>query len=238
MEEDIFDFDMVEEWLKNQGGTLEVCADGVLLKFSGERNPCIQLYTVLSVHKPNEDAAPPLPGGYQPDWGFLERALLARSVMALDSDSWQWRTKNDDDSSTFSSTSIEKDESWARTAVSEYRAFVDLKIENKDWNSEMFSPSVAIDDVWHTHISFLRRYQCDMLFLTGGKAVIEHSPLLEVDAIEKYKNAFNAHKERMEMQGKVVNSRFWPDPSDYRRKETDADFTETPERGMCAIGCG
>ena len=57
--------------------------------------------------------------------------------------------------------------SWCKRAVKDYVYFLDIKKEHNDWNSEMFSPSRWIDEVWHAHLSFTDRYQHDMMAFCG-----------------------------------------------------------------------
>jgi len=182
------------EWEKNQGGELVAYEDGLFRKRS------VALYTVLSVHKPNEESPAPLPKGYEPDWNFLVNTYHARL-----------KARDDDDEGF----------GYAQAAVAEYRHFLDLKAGYKgkgDTKSAGYSPSEQIDDVWHTHISFLRRYQCDTLHLTRGKKVIEHSPVLSDDSRRRYNKAYYAHSKKMSKEGKSVDSRFWNPPYKFARK--------------------
>ena len=182
------------EWEKNQGGELVAYEDGRFMKKS------VALYTVLSVQKPNEESPAPLPKGYEPDWDFLVKAYDARL-----------QARDDED----------EDLSHAQAAVAEYRHFLDLKAGYKgkgDTKSAGYSPSEQIDDVWHTHISFLRRYQCDTLYLTRGKKVIEHSPVLSDDSRRRYNKAYFAHSKKMSKEGRSVDSRFWNPPYKFARK--------------------
>ena len=50
-------------------------------------------------------------------------------------------------------------EDWAKRAVKNYRYFIDLKVKSKDWDSKVYSPSKAIDEVWHAHLSFPQQYR-------------------------------------------------------------------------------
>ena len=176
-------------WEREQGGEL------VAYKNGNKKRGGVKLYTVLSVHKPNEESPAPLPEGYEPDWDFLVNAYHARL---------QARDEND------------KDLGYAQAAVEEYKHFLKLKLKEK--KSARYSPSVAIDDVWHTHISFLRRYQCDTLYLTRGKKVIEHLPLLSKDSRRAYNNAYYAHSEKIGKKGRSVDERFWPLPFYIRER--------------------
>lgn len=111
---------------------------------------------------------------------------------------------------------------YASAAVEEYKAFFDIKVANEDRELDEegftgYSPSEEIDAVWHTHISFLKRYQCDTLYLTGRKRVIEHSPLLYMymDAADNYNRSYEAHETKMSEQGKQVNTDFWTEPESF-----------------------
>lgn len=96
-------------WKEDSGGKLDGfipvkvgTEQQVFAKFS------IDIHTILSVHNPR-NKKPLMAIGYKPDWGFLARALRARCLI-------------DDDGP-------QNDLPWANTAVSEYRAFLQLKIE-------------------------------------------------------------------------------------------------------------
>jgi len=182
------------EWEKNQGGELVAYEDGRFMKKS------VALYTVLSVHKANEESPSPLPEGYEADWNFLVNAYHARL-----------KARDDEDDNL----------GYAQAAVKEYRHFLALKAGYKgkgDTKSAGYSPSKQIDDVWHTHISFLRRYQCDTLYLTRGKKVIEHSPVLSDDSRLRYNKAYYAHSKKMSKEGRSVDSRFWNPPYKFERR--------------------
>lgn len=79
-----FKFHMVEELVKNPGGTQISYSNGLLL--DGLRCPCIQLYTMPLLRYL---AA----GGYQPNCKFLEHTLLARSTLTLVLDCWKWQPR-------------------------------------------------------------------------------------------------------------------------------------------------
>jgi len=195
-------------WEEEQGGKLVAYENG------DDNEAGVELYTVLSVHKPNEESPAPLPEGYEPDWDFLVNAYHARL---------QARDDND------------KDLGYAQAAVREYRQFLALKVGYKgkgDTKSIGYSPSEQIDDVWHTHISFLRRYQCDTLYLTREEKVIEHLPVLSEDSRRAYNNAYYARKFKLGMMKAIPVldelERFWPNPHE------DSSSAESE----CAVQCG
>ena len=176
-------------WKESSGGKL----DGTVMESRGNAEEIfpLEIHAALSVNSHGKEN-PALPIEYEPDWDFLARAVLAQESMEC-----PWSGK---------------DISWANDALSEYRAFLQLLIEHKDWKSVKFVPSKKVDEVWSAHISFIDRYQRDMLYLTGGLAVIEHEPISEYDRFDKYQEAYNTHKERMLKKGRDVNSEFWPTP--------------------------
>ena len=151
---------VLNEWEKNQGGELAAYENG-LESYDEDFLKGVGLYTVLSAHKPNEESPLPLrvgPEGYKPDWNFLVNAHHARMQVFNWKVDWIHPQK--------------QDLLYAQTAVKEYRHFLALKAElqeEEDKMDKVYSPSEEIDLVWHTHISFLRRYQCDTLYLTADK---------------------------------------------------------------------
>ena len=100
----------------------------------------------------------------------------------------------------------------------QYRHFLDLKMEHGDWSSTAFSPSAALDEVWHAHLSFVDRYQRDIFALTkGAHRVIEHSPVPGPEAFDRYGAAYKAHGVRMQQRGETVDREFWPSPASVRQ---------------------
>ena len=189
-------------WEKNQGGVL--CAYALIdipevLDFIPEgTHPSdykatahykAKLYTVLSAWKPDQKVKD-LPRYKQdralPNWEALKLVVLARNPR--------------------------KPECWAEKAVLQYRHFLALKKEHQDWDSRLFSPSGPLDKVWHAHLSFVERYQRDILAFTGGH-LIEHSPVLGGEAKDRYSAAYKEHRERMGQSGEQADAEFWPAPS-------------------------
>ena len=86
-------------------------------------------------------------------------------------------------------------------------------MEHNDWASQLFSPSGPLDEIWHTHLSFVDRYQHDILVLSrGAHRVIEHSPVLGLEPRRRYAAAHEKHTARMERMGESVDNEFWPAP--------------------------
>lgn len=188
----------LKNWTVHQGGMLvfqahaDISTDIHVEDSEDEDNMTLEtiyklkLYTVLSVHTPNKD--PTKAGkGHKVDWAFLENVLLARFP--------------------------NKDKAWARRGVYQYRLFLELKIENEDWNSTKFSPSGSIDEIWHAHISFRERYQQDIFSLTNNQHLIEHTPVLQADSIKRYKDLHENHLKKSKETGETVDPEFWPDPN-------------------------
>ena len=96
-------------------------------------------------------------------------------------------------------------------AIQEYRFFLEFKQEHNDYDSKIFSPSVAIDEVWHAHLSFLDRYQKDIQAMTKTHKIFEHNPVPASEAAKRYKAAREAHVARMQRLEKTVRESFWPD---------------------------
>ena len=125
--------------------------------------------------------------GGTPDWAALERLVGARFP--------------------------KKPAPWAKQAVEQYVHFLMLKAEETDWDSEKFSPSGPIDEIWHAHLSFLDRYHHDVCCLSQGSHLIEHSPVLGDVARKRYAAAHAAHTSRMKRLGQAVVADFWPKPN-------------------------
>ena len=51
------------------------------------------------------------------------------------------------------------DRRFAIIAVGEYTRFLELKITETDYNGKHFSPSLIIDEIWHTHILNTAKYE-------------------------------------------------------------------------------
>ena len=195
-------------WEKNAGGMLNSWAFAEFDAFnyddgrsnygsdndSGDASMKIKLYTVLSAHQPTSASSgkvkqPKYDVGAAADWDALTQLVGARFP--------------------------KKNAVWAAKAVQQYQHFIALKIEHNDWESELFSPSTSLDEVWHAHLAFVDRYQADILALTqGARHVIEHSPVLGPVAKGRYAACYKAHVERMRRSGTAIDKEFWPEPKD------------------------
>jgi ubiquitin len=65
-------------------------------------------------------------------------------------------------------------EKKAQRLVAEYRRFLELKVALRDLECELLSPSVEVDDVWHSHVLDTRRYPADCAAICGS--TIHHDP--------------------------------------------------------------
>ena len=65
-------------------------------------------------------------------------------------------------------------QSLAQRVVDAYEQFLQLKIAAGDWDATLYSPSPAVDNVWHEHILDTRRYAADCLAMCGH--MIQHNP--------------------------------------------------------------
>jgi len=189
----------LNDWEANAGGMLTVFAkaeiDDTFLENLGEEqkeeyeedtvwkaNYKIKLYTTLSAHSANETNNLKVEDEAVPQWDRLEQLMIARFP--------------------------DRGASWAKRAVKNYIYFLEMKKEHNDWNSEIFSPSKWIDEVWHAHLSFTDRYQHDMMAFCGN--IIEHSPVLGMMALFQYHVGCNKHYARMRRLNELVDSEFWP----------------------------
>lgn len=127
---------------------------------------------------------------------------------------------------------------WAEKAVEQYRYFLDLKLD-KSLAKSKFSPSKAVDEIWHAHLSFVQRYQQDLLCLTKGKHILEHMPVHVKESYRYYIEAHKEHSKRMAKLGKTVDEEFWPTPArslfpDNHRSYGDDDHLDAAS----SAGCG
>jgi Ubiquitin-2 like Rad60 SUMO-like len=67
------------------------------------------------------------------------------------------------------------DEAKARNVLRAYRLFLSVKAATKDWNAELLSPSIAVDQMWHQHLLDNAHYAHDCLLLCDGHFV-RHNP--------------------------------------------------------------
>jgi hypothetical protein len=64
--------------------------------------------------------------------------------------------------------------------------------------------------VWHAHLSFVDRYQHDVMTYCGN--IVEHSPVLGPRALRQYHNAYDKQAAQMKHLEKFVDHEFWPIP--------------------------
>jgi len=122
--------------------------------------------------------------------------------------------------------SASKPEFSPAVLVHQYRAFLALKVQEQDWPSEKLSPPMIeyrgvrlVDEVWHLHIA-MDCYEEDSMLLTGGH-VIQHQPVLEDQARERYRHTYNLHRRRCKKAGQEIDRRCWPHPDDdIHRRQT------------------
>ena len=181
-----------------------------------EADYMLKIYAVLSAHKPNETlplVAPP--EGTKPDWDALEKLVSLR----LDKDMENMY-----------------DEIYIKGLVQDYKLFLELKRDFNDFeHCLLFSPSMLVDECWHAHLSFLDRYQKDIMALMGKPKLIEHEPILGDEAKLRYVTTYNALKK---LKGDDIGrwSGGWPKPdikitssNEGGDVDSDADFDANDE---------
>jgi hypothetical protein len=219
---------MMEKWEEDAGGVLSFYAPASFeidpdfyeeqtgnsaSEVVNEAKHKIKLYTVLSAYKPNQTTIPPVDDDAEPDWESLYVVMKTRYP--------------------------DREYGDIKRAVKQYILFLELKQEHNDFESKKFSPSAAIDEVWHAHLSFPDRYQRDIQAMTKTNKVFEHNPVLGREAAERYKAARDAHVARMTTLGKPVVSQFWPDveaTSTHYKEEHDGDSSDglyLPQIAQC-----
>jgi hypothetical protein len=181
----------LNDWENNAGGMLQVYSNVVFgenfvemcedadIELNEEADFKIKLYTALSAHKPNEggqliygqDAARlKKDPDNEPNWGLLVKIMHAKFP--------------------------DKHSAWSVRAVTESVKFLELKRDHNDWDSDLFYPSMEIDQVCHEHLSFIDRYHYDVRAFCGGN-LIEHSPVLGEEEFKRYETAYRMHVSRM-----------------------------------------
>lgn len=219
------DQDMMKDWEENAGGLLSFYAPasfefdpeffeeqtgGNADAVVNEAKYKLKLYTVLSAYKPHQTTIPPVEEEAKPDWESLYVVMKTR---------YPNREYGD-----------------IVRAVKQYILFLELKQEHNDYKSEKFSPSAAIDEIWHAHLSFLDRYQKDIQAMTKTSMIFEHNPVLGNEATARYKAALEAHTARMTALGKSVDRKFWPAASSHFEEAHDGDSSEElylPQAAQC-----
>jgi len=184
----------LQDWERNQGGMLCAWAKASIANSFEDKDSKWTKhpdYKQVGTYKMELQTVlsverPDARAKHQPDWGALETIVLARFP--------------------------DKNAEWATRAVKQYRLFLELKIGVKDFCAELYAPSKLVDEVWHAHISFLDVYQRDILSLTNGLHIIEHSPVIGEEARNRYQQAYEDHTERMQGSSDEVDNEFWPDP--------------------------
>mmetsp|Transcript_11271 Transcript_11271/g.25190 ORF Transcript_11271/g.25190 Transcript_11271/m.25190 type:complete len:167 (+) Transcript_11271:2-502(+) len=165
---------------------------------------------------PNKDSLPEYSLEQSPDWSALVRVVAARFP--------------------------DQSESWVKRAVRQYRYFVDLKVDAR-LAKQQFSPSLEIDKIWHAHLSFTKRYQCDMLLLTQGNGIVEHNPMSFELSAKFYRKAHDEHSKRMAELNITVDREFWPKPRPYQPSKHedssgDVKMVWKTDRVIRGFGCG
>lgn len=212
----------IDTWETQQGGFLEFIAsvattwtNAVRWGYYGgtfdelreaEGRYKIKLYTVLSAHRPNQLSLPEFIIGQSPDWDALVQVVHARFP--------------------------DHSKSWAVRAVRQYRYFVELKING----TKNISPSYAIDEVWHAHLSFPEQYQRDMIALTKGNGILEHKPVHLKQSAKYYEKAHKLHSKRMAKLNASVDKEFWPDPVPYDPSQHEQSSDDEKMMGQLTQG--
>ena len=93
-------------------------------------------------------------------------------------------------------------------AVEQYKHFLQLKLDEREWTSLSLSPSDELDLVWHLHLLQTGDYQWDCMPSDGH--VIEHRSVRQTQT--QYERAHEMHCTRMQHLGMEVNIFFWPNP--------------------------
>jgi hypothetical protein len=65
-------------------------------------------------------------------------------------------------------------EEYARKVSKAYEQFLCIKKVKEDWNAEILSPSVSVDQMWHQHILDNVNYNHDSMLLCGH--IVGHNP--------------------------------------------------------------
>ena len=115
-----------------------------------------------------------------------------------------------------------KEYAWTKeytdVAVTEYRRFINIKKNTKDWDALKVSPSYIVDKVWHMHILDTIDYM-----LTCGDKFIHHKPSgaymnNEFFRAERYSKAYDM----LELDSNPINNEIWPKPIKYIRLQNSS----------------
>ena len=71
---------------------------------------------------------------------------------------------------------------YARGALCEYNRYQTLKRVSGDYQAEIMSPSIAVDQMWHQHILDTRRYAADCEACGG---MMHHNPDGDIDTLQR-----------------------------------------------------
>jgi small ubiquitin-related modifier len=74
-------------------------------------------------------------------------------------------------------------EAKSRSVLQAYRQFLHVKVAKQDWNAEILSPSVEVDQMWHQHVLDNLNYAHDCLLLCGH--FVRHDPDGGLDVVAR-----------------------------------------------------
>jgi small ubiquitin-related modifier len=74
-------------------------------------------------------------------------------------------------------------EAKSRSVLQAYRQFLHVKVAKQDWNAEILSPSVDVDQMWHQHVLDNLNYAHDCQLLCGH--FVRHDPDGGLDVVAR-----------------------------------------------------
>ena len=111
--------------------------------------------------------------------------------------------------------------------VEEFKKFLFIKFLDKDDDADHYSPSHAVDEIWHLFLLFPKAYFKLCQDLLGDNKVLDHNPFgasdidqnrLFKDTLARYEQLFNA----------PVPSAFWDNECYVSAKASDATSVTSP----------
>eukprot|EP01083_Nonionella_stella_P034549 94569_1 len=82
----------------------------------------------------------------------------------------------------------------AESILLEYAKFLVIKLDLRDYDHKLVSPSAAVDQVWHLHLLYCSRYINFCHKYSNGNQIIDHSPDKDGEQAARLKNTLTEYK--------------------------------------------
>ena len=94
-----------------------------------------------------------------------------------------------------------------KDALHAYKQFIELKVVYDDWNADLLSPSLLVDQVWHLHVLDTRAYNSSCIQLCDR--LIHHDPDGDGDLSQRAKRVKKTRQVYREHFGCEPNGKIW-----------------------------